>query len=102
MCMSKCGCGCGRGCGVGMIAKWLLVIGGLNWGLVGAGMLAGNGDEWNLVSMLLGAWPAVEAIVYVLVGVAALLKAFGCPCKKCREACASCAVEEVKTGGGMQ
>jgi uncharacterized membrane protein YuzA (DUF378 family) len=63
-------------CTVGCIAKILLIVGGLNWGLVGAGMLAGKGSAWNLVSMLVGTWPMVEAIVYALVGVAALLALF--------------------------
>ena len=79
---------------VEIVAAVLLIVGGLNWGLVGVGMLMGKGLEaWNVVHMLLGSWPVVEAIVYLLVGVAAILKIFGCPCKKCKEACAACAVE---------
>jgi uncharacterized membrane protein YuzA (DUF378 family) len=53
-------------------AAWLLVVvGAINWGLVGAGWLAGNQD-WNIVHMILGSLGSgqVEAIVYVLVGVA--------------------------------
>ena len=65
------------------IMKVLLVVGGLNWGLMGVGALAGG--DWNVVNMLLGSWPTVEAVVYVLVGLAALLYIFGCPCKNCRE-----------------
>jgi len=61
--------------------KWLLIIGGINWGLVGVGMLMGR--NWNVVNMLLGNWPTVEAIVYILVGVAGIMKIFGCKCKKC-------------------
>jgi len=57
-----------------VIAWWLLVIGGLNWLLVGVGgFLGGN---WNLVYMLLGAWPVVEWLVYVLVGLAAVYTIF--------------------------
>lgn len=52
-----------------VIAFVLVVVGGLNWGLVGAG-------NWNVVNMLLGAWPVVERIVYVLVGVSAIALAF--------------------------
>lgn len=44
-----------------MTAYTLLWIGGLNWGLVG---LFG----YNLVNALLGAWPGLESLVYVLVG----------------------------------
>lgn len=80
MCNVKC---CGGCCTSMKIGKWLLVVGGLNWGLVGVGMLLGKEDAWNVVRMLLGNWPEVEAIVYVLVGVAAVMKVVGCRCKKC-------------------
>lgn len=65
----------------------LVVVGGINWGLVGIGHFAGS--NLNLVNMLLGAWPAVEAVVYILVGLAALMMGVGtmkhgdkCPCNK--------------------
>ena len=49
------------------LVVWLLVVvGALNWGLVGLGGFAGA--DWNVVGMLLGAWPQVEWLVYVLVG----------------------------------
>jgi uncharacterized membrane protein YuzA (DUF378 family) len=48
-----------------MIAFLLLVVGGLNWGLWA---LFG----FNLVSVLLGSWPMVEKLVYILVGVSAV------------------------------
>lgn len=48
----------------------LLVVGGLNWGLVGAGSFAGS--NWNVVNLLLGSWPVVENLVYVLVGLSAI------------------------------
>jgi uncharacterized membrane protein YuzA (DUF378 family) len=54
-----------------MIADILLWVGGINWGLVGLSMLIGGGN-WNIVNRLLGSWPTVEAVVYVLVGVSAL------------------------------
>lgn len=72
---------CGGMCGLAMIGKILVIIGGLNWGLVGVGMLMGS--DWNVVHMLLGSWAMVEAIVYILVGLAALMMIFGCKCKKC-------------------
>lgn len=91
-CNGKCeghhGCWCSR------IAKILLIVGGVNWGLVGVGMLMGS--ELNIVTMLLGSMPTVEAIVYILVGISALVKLFGCRCSKCKEACASCATEAPK------
>jgi len=62
-------------CSVHTVAWWLMFIGAINWGLVGLGGFFGG--NWNVVHMLLGAWPQVEWIVYVLVGasgVAMLLK----------------------------
>jgi len=53
-----------------MVAWILLIVGGLNWLLVGVGGFMDS--NWNLVSMLLGAWPVVEWLVYVLVGAAAV------------------------------
>jgi uncharacterized membrane protein YuzA (DUF378 family) len=53
-----------------MIAFILLAIGGLNWGLVGLGQLMGS--DWNVVNMILGSWPTLESVVYVLVGLSAL------------------------------
>jgi len=44
-----------------MVAFLLLVVGGLNWGLVGL-------FNFNLVTMLLGSMPMVERVVYILVG----------------------------------
>lgn len=55
---------------VGSIAKLLTLIGALNWGLIGIGNLTGN--DLNVVSMLLGGVPVVEAIVYILVGLSAV------------------------------
>lgn len=49
-----------------MVAWLLVIVGALNWGLVGLGDFAGA--DWNLVNMLLGTWPQVESLVYVLVG----------------------------------
>lgn len=92
---------CGGGCMVHKICKYLLVVGGLNWGLVGLAMLFSAGSDWNVVHLLLGGWPVIEGIVYVLVGVAAVEKLFGCRCSKCKAACATCSVEG-KMDGGME
>ena len=51
-----------------VLATVLLVVGGLNWGLVGALGL-------DLVGTLFGAMSTMSRIVYVLVGVAALYQA---------------------------
>ncbi len=50
---------------VHVVSFILLVVGGLNWGLVGVA-------DYNLVEKLLGAWPMVEKVVYILVGLSAL------------------------------
>ena len=57
-----------------MIAFTLAIIGALNWGLVGIGGFVGS--DWNLVHLLLGSWPKVEWIVYILVGLSALYLIF--------------------------
>jgi len=46
------------------VAFILLVVGGINWGLDALG--------FNLVNLLLGSWPVVEKIVYLLVGLSAV------------------------------
>ena len=53
----------------------LIVIGGLNWGLVGLGGLI-TGDMWsyNVVHLLLGSWAWLESLVYLIVGLATLVK----------------------------
>lgn len=56
------------------IVTWVLIIvGALNWGLVGLGWLVGNGADWNVVHMILGSLgSSVEGIVYLLVGLSAV------------------------------
>jgi uncharacterized membrane protein YuzA (DUF378 family) len=49
----------------------LLAVGGANWGLVGLSALIGAGN-WNVVNMILGSWPMVENLVYLLVGLSAV------------------------------
>ena len=64
------------------------MIGALNWGLVGLGGFLGR--DLNVVHLALGPWPAVESIVYLLVGVAAVAKLLNL-CKCCKK----------PAGGGM-
>jgi len=85
----------GSGCTTSLIAKILVIVGGVNWGLVGAGMLLEA--DWNLVHMLLLGLPTLEAVVYLLVGVAAVYKIFGCHCGKCMS-CEDCVPKEEKMG----
>ncbi|OGK15627.1 hypothetical protein A3H80_02030 [Candidatus Roizmanbacteria bacterium RIFCSPLOWO2_02_FULL_37_19] len=51
---------------------WLMVIGALNWGLVGL-------LDLNLVEMLLGTWPVLVQVVYILVGLSAVVEAVNHP-----------------------
>jgi len=53
--------------GVKMLAWWLVIVGALNWLLVGLGGLLG-GTSWNVVNMIFGSMPILESLVYVLVG----------------------------------
>lgn len=53
------------------VSRILVVVGGLNWGLIGLGGLLG-GKDWNVVNMIVGTVPTLENIVYLLVGVAAV------------------------------
>lgn len=57
-----------------MIAYILVVVGGLNWGLVGF-------LHFNLVDHLFGSMPMVERAVYCLVGLSAVWMAIAA--KKC-------------------
>jgi uncharacterized membrane protein YuzA (DUF378 family) len=52
------------------IASALVWVGALNWGLVGVSSFFGQ--NWNLVTLLLGGMPSIENIVYVLVGISAV------------------------------
>ena len=53
------------------IAGILVIIGGLNWGLVGI-------DEgWNVVELITFGLGWLESTVYILVGLSALLLIFG-------------------------
>ena len=66
---------------LGMVACVLVIIGALNWGLVGLGSLTGATASWNVVELLVGRWPMFMNIVYLLVGLAAIYKLVAC--KKC-------------------
>lgn len=47
-----------------MVAFILVIVGGLNWGLTALG--------FNVVNMIVGSWPVVEQVVYLLVGLSAV------------------------------
>lgn len=58
-----------------MITFLLTIIGGLNWGLIGIGGLMGS--DWNVVHMIVGSMPTLEAVVYILVGLSAVWLVLG-------------------------
>lgn len=63
---------CGK-CPMDKIVLILVLIGGINWGLVGLGGFLGK--NLNVVNLLLGGVPTLEYVVYILVGLAALKEA---------------------------
>ena len=69
----------------------LLIIGGLNWLLVGLSGFAGG--NWNVVNLIFGSWPSLEWIIYILVGLGALYELF-----THKKNCKCC---ESKMGSGM-
>lgn len=56
------------------LALTLVIVGALNWGLVGLGGILGQ--TWNLVDLLLGWVPVVENLMYVLVGLAGIYELY--------------------------
>jgi len=66
-----------------MVAWILAMVGALNWGLIGLGGFMGG--NWNLVNLILGSWPMLEWLVYVLVGASAVYEVMGHKksCKEC-------------------
>ena len=73
---------CSSCCVVCKIVGLLVIIGALNWGLVGVA-------SFNLVDQLLGAGSVASRIIYGLVGLAGLLKLASCfkqcPCMITKE-----------------
>ncbi len=61
-----------------IITFLLVIVGALNWGLVGI-------FDYNLVHMILGSLPILERIVYALVGLSAIyaLAMHSKDCKTC-------------------
>lgn len=66
-------------CGVCKIVGLLVAVGALNWGLVGL-------FQVDLVAKLLGPMTTAAKAVYILIGVAGVLKLLSllkaCPCQK--------------------
>ena len=58
-----------KNCSIGIIAVILVIIGALNWGLVGL-------FDVNLVTLIFGKIPILVKIIYILVGIAGLITIF--------------------------
>lgn len=103
---------CGKSmCAASWTAWVLVIIGGLNWALVGIGMFASK--NLNVVNLIFGKIMWLEAVIYILVGLAAVAIMCGCRCKKCCKgkcvdgkcesgagACSACGCSPCKCGGG--
>lgn len=63
---------------VDVLAMVLVIIGGLNWGLVGL-------FDFDLVSTIFGVGTLLTRLVYCLVGLSALYKI--CMCQKIHDRC---------------
>lgn len=69
-------------CSCSKIAGVLVIVGAINWGLVGLGSFLKI--NLNLVNLIFGRISWLEEIIYVLVGIAGLVLIFGCQCKLCK------------------
>lgn len=77
----------GKCCGVCKIVGLLVAIGAINWGLVGI---------WgvDLVARFLGVMTGPARAVYVLIGIAGVLKLLSCvKCCPCQKEGGSCATK---------
>jgi len=57
------------------VSKWLVVLGAIEVGLMGV-------MNFDLIGSLLGSWPMLVKIVYILVGIAGLWGAYAMLTKK--------------------
>lgn len=57
----------------------LIIVGALNWGLIGL-------FDFNLVMKIFGQAPGIEKLVYILVGISAVVEIFSHPktCRMCK------------------
>src|SRR3989344_2411315 len=76
---------CSNYCTTAKIGFWLIIVGAVNWGLVGLGGFIGT--NLNVVNLVFGRVMWLEYVVYLLVGIAAIAMLIGCKCKKCRSCC---------------
>lgn len=77
-----------------LLTKLLLVVGGLNWGLVGA-------FDFDLVATLFGPMTPLSRTVYILVGLAAIQKILCCVMSKgcCQAGNNTCSIDTPNGSG---
>jgi len=71
-------------CTTSITLKTIVIIGGITWGLIGLGMILGSIGNWNIINIIFGSVPVLEAVLYIIIGVAAVMMIFDCKCKKCK------------------
>ncbi len=87
------------------VAWWLVIIGALNWGLVGVSYFVSD-RSWDLVGLIFGNG-VVANIIFIVVGISAIAVLMGhCGCKSCKMGgCNDCAKgtcgTHKKEGGSM-
>ena len=64
-------------CTAHKLAWVLVIIGALNWGLIGF-------LNFNLVEAILGGLPTLERLVYAVVGLSAVFSLFSKNCSQCQ------------------
>lgn len=70
-----------KGCVASSIGYYLVIIGALNWGLVGISDFTNT--NLNLVYMIFGGMSMLESLVYIVIGVAGVMLLIGCTCSTC-------------------
>lgn len=58
------------------ISLLLVIVGAINWGLVGIAGFVSQTANWNLVNLIFGSIPELEWAIYVLVGLAGLYELY--------------------------
>lgn len=79
-----------KGCTPSTIGYYLVILGAINWGLVGLSDFTAM--NLNVVSLLVGGMPALESLIYIIIGIAGVVTCYGCRCSTCK----ACRVDEAK------
>ena len=58
------------------IAKILVIIGAINWGLVGINSFSAVSYDWDLIALITGSVPWLAAIIYLLVAISGIYGIF--------------------------